>query len=89
MDELKTPDSIEEHQPKYKSSAWKEYTLQELGMWVHLFVKRAKHRKDTQKRAKDLTDAQNYLNMMQAHLDLARQECTYEVFRTDQSEKES
>lgn len=73
MGELETPPSLEEHEPKYKANAWEEYTLQELGNWVHLFVKRAGHRSDTSKRDKDLTDAQNYLDMMQAHIDAARQ----------------
>ncbi len=72
MAEVKTPESLNEHQPKYNEGAWTEYTLQELGNWVHLFTKRSYHRKDHDKRAKDLLDAQNYLNMMQAQLDAAK-----------------
>lgn len=63
------PESCEEHQPKYVEGIWKQYTLSELGNWVHLFAKRSQHRNDLEKKKKDLTDAQNYLNMMQAHLD--------------------
>jgi len=72
MAETKLPKSCEEHQPKYHNLAWMQYTLAELGQWVHLFVKRAGHRKDTVKREKDLTDAQNYLDMMQAHIDAVK-----------------
>ena len=72
MTESKLPESCVEHQPKYHSLAWMQYTLAELGQWVHLFVKRAGHRKNAAKRNKDLTDAQNYLDMMQAHIDAAK-----------------
>lgn len=68
---IELPKSCEKHQSKYHGNAWKDYTLAELGQWVHLFVKRAAHRSDTTKRAKDLSDAQNYLHMMQAHIDAA------------------
>lgn len=74
MAELQTPESLKEHQPKYNEGAWAEYTLQELGNWVHLFTKRSYHRKDYDKRVKDLNDAQSYLDMMQAQLDLAKSE---------------
>ena len=63
------PESIKEHQPKYKEGAWKLYSMAELGQWVHLLTKRAEHRSVPEKREKDLTDAQNYLNIMQAMLD--------------------
>jgi hypothetical protein len=69
---LKTPESIKAHSADYKDQAWKDYTVQELGMFVHLFVKRAKHRLNLDKKAKDLYDAQNYLNMMQKHIDDGR-----------------
>jgi hypothetical protein len=71
---LETPKNILEHQSKYKDNAWQMYTLQELGNWVHLLTKRAAHRTDSAKRAKDLSDAQNYLSMMQAHIDAATAE---------------
>ncbi len=60
---------IEKHQPDYKENAWKQYELHELGYWVHLFVKRAGHRKDIEKARKDLYDAKNYLWMMQKKLE--------------------
>lgn len=58
----------DEHESDYKPEAWKEYPLSELGLWVHLFAKRATHRSDKAKVEKDLTDAQNYLTMMQDKL---------------------
>jgi len=74
MVEPKTPESIEHHQADYKDKIWQQYSLQELGMWVHLFVKRAFHRNNTEKATKDLHDAQNYLNMMQSYIDAAKEE---------------
>lgn len=47
---------------------WKQYTLAELGQWVHLLVMRSHHRSDMDERIKDITNAQNYLDMMQAHI---------------------
>lgn len=69
MNEARLPESCVEHQAKYHTNSWQAYTLQELGMWVHLFAKRAAHRTQLEKKKKDLTDAQNYLDMMQSHLD--------------------
>ena len=63
-----TPQGCQEHQPDYKTQSWEAYSLFELGTWVHLFVKRAEHRSNPAKRKKDLHDAQNYLDMMQAKL---------------------
>jgi len=63
-----TPQSCVEHQDKYPAKAWEGYSLAELGYWVHLLTKRAKHRSDFAKKDKDLLDAQNYLNMMQSKL---------------------
>ncbi len=68
------PDSIKEHQDKYKPDAWKDYTIDELGHWVHLLTKRSEHRQDQTKKQKDLEDAQNYLNMIQSHLNAAKQQ---------------
>jgi hypothetical protein len=65
----KVPESIKNHSGDYKNQAWTQYTLYELGNWVHLFAKRALHRGNNQKASKDLYDAQNYLNMMQSLLD--------------------
>ena len=53
----------------YVRDSWKDYSLQELGSMVHLFAKRAGHRRNSEKRVKDMYDAQNYLNMMQFQLD--------------------
>ena len=64
-----TPESITKHAGDYNDRAWEQYTLQELGSFVHLLAKRATHRSDAAKRAKDLYDARNYLAMMTAHLD--------------------
>lgn len=55
------------HEKDYKPEAWKNYTLSELGQWVHLLAKRAEMRTG-EKRAKDLYDARNYLAMMDAKL---------------------
>lgn len=62
------PAGCEEHQSKYRDSSWMEYSLFELGWWVHLFTLRSGHRTDAAKREKDLVDAQNYLDMMQSIL---------------------
>ena len=70
--EPQIPESIVQHQPKYHDGAWKNYTLAELGSIVHFFIKRSSHRSDAAKKAKDIEDAQNYLNMMQAHIDAAK-----------------
>ena len=71
MNEAKAPESIERYKEEYVDGTWRRYSLQELGNWVHLLAKRATHRTNPAKWKKDLTDAQNYLNMMQAHLDAA------------------
>ena len=59
---------IEEHQPDYKKDVWKKYSIQELGMWVHLFHKRAPHRTVLEKQQKDFYDAKNYLWMIEQKL---------------------
>jgi hypothetical protein len=68
---MKSPDGIAKHAPAYKADAWKEYTPAELGSWVALLVKRAGMRADADKKVKDLTDAQNYLSMLQEHINAA------------------
>ena len=60
---------IEAHAVDYKSRAWEAYTLAELGQWVHLLATRSGHRDNPEKRAKDLYDARNYLDMMKQKLD--------------------
>lgn len=61
--------NIQKHDGDYKPQAWETYTLAELGWWVHLLTKRAEHRDNAEKRAKDLYDARNYLDMMRTKLD--------------------
>ena len=68
-DKPQTPESIKERSADYQNRSWEDYTLQELGNWVHLLAKRSQHRSNEDKKRKDLEDAQNYLNMMQAWLD--------------------
>lgn len=65
---MRTPEGILPHSKKYKDRAWQNYTLTELGDWVHLLAKRSQHRTDPAAAIKDITDAQNYLDMMEAHL---------------------
>jgi hypothetical protein len=69
MKESKSVGTIAAHQGDYKPQAWEAYTLAELGQWVHLLATRAQHRDTAEKRAKDLYDARNYLEMMRAKLD--------------------
>jgi hypothetical protein len=69
---MQTPKTIAEHAEKYRADAWKEYTPAELGSWVALLVKRAGMRTDHAKRAKDLDDAENYLAMLQEHINAGR-----------------
>ena len=66
---MNEPKGIQSHAADYKPQAWEQYTLAELGWWVHLFATRAGHRDNPEKRAKDLYDARNYLAMMAAKLD--------------------
>jgi len=85
---LSTPERCEPHQVDYKPRAWEAYTLAELGWWVHLLTKRAGHRSNAEKRAKDLYDAKNYLSMMEAKLEeaklKARQDCARELEANDE-----
>lgn len=55
--------------PGYIRGSWDDYTMAELGQFVHLLSRRATHRENPEKRAKDLTDARNYWRMMGAKLD--------------------
>lgn len=55
--------------PGYIEGSWDDYTMAELGQFVHLLSKRANHRSDPEKRAKDIADACNYWRMMGAKLD--------------------
>jgi hypothetical protein len=71
---MDTPASIVPHQPDYNQDAWKEWNPYELGNAIAFFIKRSGHRASPVKKTKDLTDAQNYLNMLQAHLDEAKKD---------------
>lgn len=66
---VETPVALKEHESKYANKAWMQYSLQELGNWVHLLATRAGHRTNVEKKKKDLHDARNYWRMMGAHLD--------------------
>ena len=66
---LKTPASIKLHSLDYKQNSWLNYSIEELGQWVALLVKRAEHRTNPDKAAKDLYDAYNYLEMMRARIE--------------------
>lgn len=66
-----TPVAIVEHAPKYIAGAWRDYPLEELGQWIHLLHKRARHRTSMSKRLKDLQNARNYWMMMGAWLEAA------------------
>lgn len=69
MADLTNPDSLQPHEKSYKTQAWANYTISELGDWIHLLVKRNRHRSDPEKRKKDLYDARNYWLMIGKMLD--------------------
>ena len=59
---------IAKHQADYKPDIWRNYTIEELGNWIHLFNKRATHRTNNERARKDLYDAKNYLWMIKENL---------------------
>lgn len=64
---------IESHAADYTSTSpapyhLNDYTFSELGNAVNHFAKRAGHRVPGPKQVKDLTDAKNYLGMMEIKL---------------------
>lgn len=67
-EKVDVPEGIKPHASDYKKNAWTNYTLEELGQWIALFVKRSSHRSNLKKREKDLHDARSYLNMLDAQL---------------------
>ena len=71
---METPQSIVKDEANYMTAAWQEYTLAELGYWVHLLAKRSEMRAPgaIEKARKDLSDAQAYLDMMQSHLNAVK-----------------
>ena len=56
----------ETHSLDYKPGSWTDYTIEELGQFVHLLTKRAKHHTNSDEIAKDLYAAYSYLDMMRA-----------------------
>lgn len=75
-----TPQTIDQPASSYKvPNAWEVYSLNELGQWIHLLVKRAHHRFNGEKRSKDLQSAQNYLNLMQVVIDEAVSRHEYDI----------
>lgn len=67
---MQTPESIKPHAGKFEEDAWMQYTPEQLGQWVSLLMVRADHRADEEKRAKDLTDARNYYEMLGEHISM-------------------
>jgi hypothetical protein len=65
---IRMENSIAEHEQDYKEKAYLRYSFYELGSWVHNLAKRADHRDNEAKAAKDLEDARNYLAMMELKL---------------------
>lgn len=67
-------ENLETHQPKYREGSYNEYDYPDIGYWVKNLIERSKHRKDEEKRRKDLQDALNYaqifLNKAQKEIDL-------------------
>ncbi len=72
---METPETIKKDEPNYRPDAWQEYTLSELGEWVHLLAKRALMRSPEarEKALKDLQDADAYHAMMGSHLAAVRE----------------
>lgn len=60
---MKMPKEIEEYQKDYKEGKWATYTEEEYYWWVRLLMQRSTHRSNPEMKAKDLTDARNYLLM--------------------------
>lgn len=56
---------LDEHAKDYKRHAWDQYTIMELGNWVHNFVKKSEQRANKVKATKDLHYAKNYCFMME------------------------
>lgn len=65
----KIPGAIKLHSLDYKPNSWSEYSIEELGHWVALLVKRSEHHTNPDKAAKDLGDAYHYLAMMRARIE--------------------
>lgn len=61
---MENPESIKEHETKYKPDAWKAYSAEELASWVGLLAKRATMRATLSEASSDLIDSRNYLDML-------------------------
>lgn len=63
---MSTPASLSPHKDDFKNNSWRNYSPVELAGWAHLLATRALNREDdqTDKIAKDLYDAQNYIDML-------------------------
>jgi len=66
---MKTPDSIKSISENFVDNSWKNYTIAELGQWIYLLIKRANLETNKLKASNDIMLAQNYLNMIQVHVD--------------------
>lgn len=73
------PEEIKKFAGSYKEGSWQQYELNELGNWVHLLAKRAKHRKSLEKMKKDLDDANYYSIMLSAKLNEIRRDLIGDV----------
>ncbi len=62
------PPAVQAHSDGFFPDAWKEYTITELGNFIHLMVTRSLHRGSPERRAKDLYHARLFWQMMGAHL---------------------
>jgi hypothetical protein len=65
---MATPEKIKKYASRFKSGSWRHYSYEELAQWVNLLTKRATHRTSIEKAHKDLDDAENYLEMLNAKL---------------------
>lgn len=62
-------EALAKNEANYNPEAWKNYSLAELCGWVENLTKRSTHRSNEEKKSKDLTDAQNYLDMIKNDVD--------------------
>lgn len=60
--------SSESHSLDYKVNSWLDYSIEELGQWIALLIKRSGHRTNPDDAANDLNDAYIYFNMIRAKI---------------------
>jgi len=77
------PIRVGHHAHDYRQDAWREYTPAELGQWVALLLKRSSHRTNAVKRAKDIYDAENYADMLRAHVVAAREQASADALEAE------